>query len=136
MITIVTGPPCGGKSTFIDQNAKDGDIVIDMDEIAKSLVKGNVNNHDYSEEVRSIAMAARKAAVKQGIIIGQGNRLGIWIIHTNPPVSERHMYQVIGAKIIECSPGLQICLERLKNRPTHNKAKVESYIRDYYAIRQ
>jgi hypothetical protein len=135
MITIVTGPPCGGKSTFIKENAKDGDIVIDMDEIAKSLVKGHVSNHDYSEEVRSIARAARKGAVKQAVIVGQGNRLGVWIIHTDPPVADRHMYKVIGARIVECSPGLKVCLERLKNRPIQNQLKVETYIRDYYAVR-
>ena len=135
MITIVTGPPCGGKSTFIKENARDGDIVIDMDEIAKSLVKGDVSNHDYSEEVRSIARAARKGAVKQAVIVGQGNRLGVWIIHTDPPVSDRHMYKVIGARIVECPPGLKVCLERLKNRPIRNQLKVETYIRDYYAVR-
>jgi len=135
MITIVTGPPCGGKSTFIKENAQDGDIVIDMDEIAKSLVKGDVSNHDYSEEVRSVARAARKGAVKQAVIVGQGNRLGVWIIHTDPPAQDRQMYKVIGAKIVECSPGLKICLERLRNRPLQNQIKVERYIRDYYAIR-
>ena len=135
MLTIVTGPPCGGKSTYIKENAKDGDIVIDMDEIARSLVKGDVSNHDYSDEVRAIARAARKGAVKQAVIVGQGNRLGVWIIHTDPPVADRHMYQVVGAKIVECSPGLQVCLERLKTRPKRNQIKVESYIRDYYAVR-
>jgi predicted kinase len=33
MITVVTGPPCGGKSTYIQDNAKDGDIIIDMDRL-------------------------------------------------------------------------------------------------------
>jgi hypothetical protein len=135
MITVVTGPPCGGKSTYIKENAKDGDIVIDMDEIARSLVKGDVSNHDYSDEVRSVARAARKGAVKQAVIVGQGNRLGVWIIHTDPPVADRHMYKVVGAKIVECSPGLQVCLERLKDRPKRNQLKVETYIRDYYATR-
>ena len=135
MITVVTGPPCGGKSTYIKETAKDGDIVIDMDEIARSLVKGDVSNHDYSDEVRSVARAARKGAVKQAVIVGQGNRLGVWIIHTDPSVADRQMYKVVGAKIVECSPGLQVCLERLKDRPKRNQLKVETYIRDYYATR-
>lgn len=135
MITVVTGPPCGGKSTYIKTNARDGDIVIDMDELAKSLVKGDVDSHDYSDEVRSVARAARKGAVRQAIMVGQGNRLGVWIIHTDPPAAERYNYQIVGAKIVECSPGLQVCLERLKKRPLRNQVKVESYIRDYYAVR-
>jgi hypothetical protein len=135
MITVVTGPPCGGKSTYIKDNAKDGDIIIDMDELARALVKGKVASHDYSDEVRGIARAARKGAVKQALIAGQGNRLGVWIIHTDPPTQERANYKIVGARIVECSPGLQVCLERLKNRPLINQLKVERYIRDYYAVR-
>jgi hypothetical protein len=135
MITVVTGPPCGGKSTYIKENAKDGDIIIDMDELARALVVGEVGNHDYSDEVRAIARAARKGAAKQAIIAGQGNRLGVWIIHTDPPAQDRANYKIAGARIVECSPGLQVCLERLKGRPKINQLKVEQYIRDYYAVR-
>ena len=135
MITIVTGPPCGGKSTYIQENAKDGDIIIDMDRLALALVKGDVGNHDYSDEVRAIARAARKGAAKQALIAGQGNRLGVWIIHTDPPTQDRANYKLAGARIVECSPGLQVCLERLKKRPLRNQLKVEGYIRDYYAVR-
>ena len=135
MITIVTGPPCGGKSTYIKTNAQPGDIVIDMDELARALVVGEVGNHDYSDEVRSIARAARKGAAKQALIAGQGNRLGVWIIHTDPPTQDRANYKMMGARIVECSPGLQVCLQRLKSRPKINQLKVEQYIRDYYAIR-
>jgi phage terminase large subunit-like protein len=104
VITIVTGPPCGGKSTYIKDNAKDGDIIIDMDELARALVVGEVGNHDYSDEVRSIARAARKGAAKQALIAGQGNRLGVWIIHTDPPMQDRANYKLAGARIVECSP--------------------------------
>ena len=135
MLTVVTGPPCGGKSTYIKKNAQLGDIVIDMDEIAKALVFGEVGNHDYSDSVRAVARAARKGAVKQAVIVSQGNRLGVWIIHTDPSVEDRNAYRVANAKFVECSPGLQVCLKRLKDRPLVNQLKVEKHIRDYYAVR-
>ncbi len=135
MITVVTGPPCGGKSTYIKDNAKDGDVVIDMDKIALALIKGETENHNYGDEVRSIARAARKAAVKQSLIVGQGNSLGIWIIHTDPSPADRTNYRIVNAKLVECSPGIQVCLDRLKNRPKVNQIKVERFIRDYYAKR-
>jgi hypothetical protein len=31
VIQIITGPPCGGKSTYITDRAKPGDIIVDMD---------------------------------------------------------------------------------------------------------
>jgi len=135
MITVVTGPPCGGKSTYIDTHARQGDIIIDMDRLALALIKGDVANHDYSDEVRAIARAARKGAAKQALIAGQGNRLGVWIIHTDPPAQDRANYKIAGARIVECSPGLEVCLERLKKRPIRNQVKVERYIREYYAVR-
>lgn len=135
MLTVVTGPPCGGKSTYIQNNAAPGDIVIDMDELAKAMVVGGSDIHDYSDSVRAVARAARKGAVKQAVIVSQGNRLGVWIIHTDPNVEDRYAYRIANAKFVECSPGLQVCLKRLKERPLVNQLKVERYIRDYYAVR-
>jgi predicted kinase len=31
MLTVVTGPPCAGKTTYVRNNAKPGDIIIDFD---------------------------------------------------------------------------------------------------------
>jgi predicted ABC-type ATPase len=135
MITVVTGPPCGGKSTYIKENAKDGDLVIDMDRIALALIQGNKESHNYGDEVRSVARAARKAAVKQALVVGQGNSLGVWIIHTDPSPAERSNYRIVNAKLVECSPGLKVCLDRLKDRPKINQIKVERFVREYYAKR-
>ncbi len=135
MITVVTGPPCGGKTTYVRENANSGDVVIDMDRLALALTTEDVQDYDYSDSVRSVAIAARKAAVKQAIIVGQGQRDGTWIIHTDPNVDDRYAYRVAGAKFVECSPGLQVCLERAKHRPLKNQKKIDKGIRDYYAIR-
>ena len=37
MIHVVSGPPCGGKSTYVDSHAQPGDLRIDYDKIALSL---------------------------------------------------------------------------------------------------
>jgi tRNA uridine 5-carbamoylmethylation protein Kti12 len=135
MITIVTGPPCGGKTTYVRENAKKGDVVIDMDRIALALTTEDIEEYQYSDSVRSVAMAARKAAVRQAIILSQGQREQTWIIHTDPTTSDRYNYKVAGARFVECSPGLKVCLERAKQRPSINQKKIDKGIRDYYAIR-
>jgi tRNA uridine 5-carbamoylmethylation protein Kti12 len=135
MITIVTGPPCGGKTTYIRENAKKGDVVIDMDKLALALTTEDVEEYAYPDSVRYVAMAARKAAVRQAIIISQGQREQIWIIHTDPNTRDRHNYKLAGATFVECSPGLRVCLERAKQRPLANQKKIDRAIRDYYAIR-
>lgn len=136
MITVVTGPPCGGKSTFIKNNAKPGDIVIDMDEIARAFIFGETKNHDYSDKVRQVARAARNAAVKQSLLVAQGERrLGIWIIHTDPGQDARAMYRSAGARFVEQNPGKAICLERLKDRPVANQTIARKTIDEYFAKR-
>ena len=135
MINLVTGPPCGGKTTYVKEHAKTGEIVIDMDRLALALTTEDVKEWEYSESVRSVAISARKAAVKKAIIVTQGQREDIWIIHTDPSLDDRRMYKMAGAKFIECSPGLKVCLERAKQRPLVNQKKIDQAIRDYYAVR-
>ena len=134
MITVVTGPPCGGKSTFVRENARPGDVVVDMDLIALALVFEAAGS--YSDQVRLVARAARNAAVKQALLVGQGDRrLGVWIIHTDPGVDARSMYRIAGARFVEMNPGKAVCLERLKSRPVENHAVARRAIDEYFAKR-
>jgi hypothetical protein len=136
MITIVTGPPCGGKSTYIRENAEPGDIVIDMDLIALALTFGGVGSHAYPEKVRGVARAARNAAVKQALAVAQGERrLGVWIIHTDPGRDAQQMYRVSGARFVEVNPGKRVCLERLQSRPVENHKIARAVIDKYFEFR-
>lgn len=136
MITVVTGPPCGGKSTYIRQNAKPGDIVVDMDSIALALTVEGTASHSYSEKVRLVARAARNAAVKQALTVAQGERrLGVWIIHTDPGRDARQMYRAANATFVEVNPGKRVCLERLKSRPVENHSIARRAIDEYFAKR-
>jgi predicted kinase len=136
MITIVTGAPCSGKSTHVAQHATPSDIVIDMDRIALALTVDGVGNHDYDDKIRSVARAARNAAVKQALSVAQGERyLNVWIIHTDPSANDRQMYRAMNARIIEVDPGKKVCLERLGSRPERNKMIARKVIEEYYAKR-
>lgn len=136
MITIVTGPPCSGKSTYIDENAKGSDIVIDMDRIALALLPKGTKPFEYDDKVRKVAMMARKAAVKEAIYQAQGERYwNVWIIHTDPDADQRMAYRAMNARLIEINPGKDVCLERLKSRPEENQAIALKVINEYYAKR-
>jgi predicted kinase len=136
MIVIVTGPPCGGKSTYIKQNAKSGDIIVDMDRLARALTTEDITNHNYSDAVRRVARQAREAAVKAAVTVAQGTRsTTAWIIHTDPSPTDRANYRILSATFVECSPGLQVCLERLRERPVQSRPIAERVIRDYYSKR-
>lgn len=85
MLHVVTGAPCAGKTTYIAQHKKDGDIVIDLDAIAVSL--GAKSSHEYGENIMRVALAARKAAIGE---IGESDA---WVIHTQPTKAQRDGYK-------------------------------------------
>ena len=136
MITIVTGPPCSGKSTYIREHCADGDVIVDMDRLALALTVEGTDPFEYGEKVRRVAMAARGAAVKEALIVAQGERyFGVWIIHTDPSPDVRASYRAMGGRIVEMNPGRDVCLERLKSRPVQNQAIARKVIDEYYVKR-
>jgi predicted kinase len=136
MITIVTGPPCSGKSTHIRNNAKPGDIIIDMDRLALALTVEGTSSFEYSDKIRQVAMKARQAAVITAIAVAQGERrLGVWIIHTDPNPEQRRGYRASGASFVEMPTSKAECLKRLKERPPQNQLIARKVIDDYFAKR-
>lgn len=133
MIYIVTGPPCGGKSTYIRNNAKDQDLIIDMDRIALALMPEGTEAFRYDDKVRKVAMMARKAAVTEALFQMQGERRrNLWIIHTDPSPEQRKAYKSFNGRIVEVNPGKEVCLQRLKARPKENHAIARKVIDDYF----
>jgi hypothetical protein len=136
MIQIVTGPPCGGKSTYINDRAKPGDIIIDMDVLALALTTPGTEPFTYTDKVRQVAFKARSAAIGEALIVAQGERYqNVYIIHTDPSPDQRAYYRAMGGRIVECDPGKDVCLERMKSRPKQNHAIAERFINEYYQHR-
>ena len=130
------GAPCSGKSTYVQEQAKGDDIIVDMDRFALALAVDGTPEFDYSEAIRSIARQARPAIVKAALLAGQGERrLGIWIIHTDPSPQDRQMYRAMNAKFVELDPGKDVCLARAKQRPDANRKLSEKVIAEYYQKR-
>lgn len=135
MIVVVTGPPCGGKSTYAWENLTEGDLLIDMDELAMTLQPMSLS-HDYSDITRNVARAARNAAVGEALKQMQGERYRTaFIIHTDPPPEMRRTYRAMGARFVDCDPGKDECLKRADLRPPQNQVLVKSVLDDYYAKR-
>jgi predicted kinase len=136
MIWIITGPPCSGKSTYINENAKNDDVIIDMDKIALAFCTADTKPFEYDDMIRKIARSARQAAVKEAIGRMQGERYrNLFIIHTDPNSDQRMSYRAANARFVELDPGKEICLERLKKRPEQNQQIAKSVIDDFYARR-
>lgn len=124
MIHIVSGPPCAGKSTYVREHAKGGDLRVDYDLIATAL--GSVNSHAADGLIKQAAFAAREGVIETALKNADDES---WIIHTSP--SEEHMkrYEEAGAEFIELDPGKEVCLERAKEdgRPQQTFDGIEKW---------
>lgn len=96
MITVVHGPPCAGKSTYVRNHAAPGDIVIDFDEIARAL--GSPVPHDHSAAVRHVTVQARRAAIQAALTVH--HQVPVWIVATTLTPQQLREYQQAGAVIV------------------------------------
>ena len=108
-ITVIIGPPCAGKSTYIQSKAATGDVLIDYDAIAKAI--GNKSSHNATGSIRDIALSMRWRAIYS---ITEGIEDDAWIIHTAPNESLIKEYAEAGAVFQILDPGIEACIERAK----------------------
>lgn len=94
MITVVTGPPCSGKSTYVRNNAKPGDIVIDFDTMAQAF--GSPTPHDHSAATRHVTIMARRAAIAAALTVS----VDVWIVDCNISPDRMVAYRGRGARIV------------------------------------
>ena len=112
MLRIIVGPPCAGKSTYCQENAAAGDVLVDYDRLAQSL--GSPVPHAADGMVRQAAFAARDAVID---LLLNSASVDAWIIHTSPPPEQLDRYKQAGAQFVLINPGIEICLERAEERP-------------------
>lgn len=97
MIHIVTGHICSGKSTFVRDRAKHGDVIIDMDTIAHALTTTDTPDHDYPDHVRDVAMATRWHAIDAAVRAHAAGSFDVWIVHAYPEARDYATYRRMGA---------------------------------------
>ena len=95
VITVVTGPPCSGKSTYVRNHAKPGDIVIDFDTMAQAF--GSTTPHDHTAAVRHVTIMARRAAIAAALRVHGAD---VWVVDCNISRERMTEYQRAGARIV------------------------------------
>jgi hypothetical protein len=126
VLTVITGPPCGGKSTYARQHARPGDIVIDFDLIAQAL--GSAVDHGHSDHLAAVAAEARHAAIAEGIAQHHKGRR-VWVIDTAPGAKRRKQYEIAGARYVTCTATPAELHARVKgNRPPQWHDRIDQWL--------
>lgn len=116
-ITIISGPPCAGKTTYLNEHAKPGDIVIDLDTIQQGIQPG------YQHWQGTMDSSLLNRAIRQrNTILGGLHRLKTgraWLIVHAPTEAERTWWtSKLGGTSVLLHPGIDECKRRAVTRGT------------------
>lgn len=112
MLTVITGPPCSGKTTWAMANAGRADVVIDLDRMAVAMAGTDADPQRHDPVVYRIAQRARWAAIQEAL--RYVDKADVYIVHTQPTAQARARYEQAGARIITLDPGRDVTLDRCK----------------------
>lgn len=120
-LTVVTGPPAAGKSTYVQTHARPGDIVIDYDLLAAALSpRGDTHNHP--KVLAKVAYRARAVAIDEAL--RHVDDLNVWLIHTDPTPETLARYAQHGARMVTVDPGYDVVMDRITRERPHSARAV------------
>jgi hypothetical protein len=129
MLTVVTGPPCAGKSTYVRQHALPGDVVIDFDVIAQAF--GSPVSHGHDSQFWKVAIEARDAAITAAVRLAvKGAR--VWVIDSRPTAAKRGWYARNGGRMVDLSADRAELHRRADaaGRPQSWHARIDTFLAD------
>lgn len=109
-VIVVAGSPGSGKSTYVKQHIKPGDLVWDYDEILKALTGQNMY---YRPEWGIDVCAAMRDALYKNID-SSAKVKKVWIITSAPKRYQREeLRKRFDAEIVIIKPDMQDCIDRI-----------------------
>lgn len=116
-LTVVMGPPTGGKSSWVMSQARAQDIVIDFDRLAVALAGPGADSHDHAPEAKEITMRAWRAAINEAL--AHVDQAEVYLIHSMPSAHALTRYKRHGARMVTIDPGREVVEERCRQlRPS------------------
>lgn len=122
MIRVLYGPPGAGKTTYIAEHRRAGDIVVDLDALCVAF--GSADDHDHHGLVQQVAGAARASAIRKVIDLDAD----AWAIDTW--LRTRALREHEACEYILVDPGLTVVLGRA-GRAGRPQASIDAIHRWY-----
>ena len=133
-IHIVTGPPAAGKTTWVNEQAKPGDIVIDYDTLAQALAPG-IPADPAEQPLHTVGLIneLRAAAINAATWDHEPPAgYNVYVIHAMPDRHTLNRYRKHGYQIHTIDPGYQTCIARAQAERTPRQ---QAIVQDWYQRR-
>jgi predicted kinase len=131
-VTLVAGPPCAGKTTYIREHAEPGDLVLAYDDFAGVLTFGDEADRPAAHP---LVLAAFYAVLRESRRIVSSRRL--WVEQCAPRLEQRERYRRLnGAEVVVLETPAGECCRRAAERFGAASPRAADYvdeIREWWA---
>jgi len=124
--TLVCGPPCAGKNTYVSERITSGDMIIDVDALHHAV--SGMPSHEHSNQLLPFAFAARDAIIDR--LLTSAFTGHVWIVTTAPTRADRIAWTSrLDATVVLLVPDQTECLRRAE---TERPEKWLGYVRQWF----
>lgn len=126
MVYLIYGSPCSGKSTYVKEHFKAGDIVCELDKLYAALCF----NEEHKEELYAQEVAKELQKCLLDII---RDRKGHWhnayvvSLANTPEKLKAAMERVNADQAIYIDTPYEVCMERAKERPFYFEFLIQEW---------
>ena len=126
-VYLVYGPPCAGKTTWVDSVANDDDLIIDIDRIWECLC--NSDRYHKPNRIKSNVFGVRDALLDQ-VKVRKGMWRNAYIIGAYPLRTDRdRLCSLLRAREVFIAETKETCMGRAENDEW--KKFIENWFDDY-----
>ena len=130
-VTLVCGPPCSGKTTYVRDRAQPGDLIVDWDHLAQAL--GSPHPWDHPAPLTPFIAEARDAVTAR---LNRSHAVErVWLIATAPRETDRQRLAPAGAHVVVLATDEAECVRRARQdtRPAGTIEAIETWWRTHRA---
>lgn len=130
-VTLVAGPPCAGKTTYVAERAGPTDLVVDWDDLYVALT--NAPRYSHPAPLARFVKAAQNAVLHKLRVDPERDMPAAWIIKCAPDPAERQRYaHRFDADVVVLETPGGVCLDRLRDQDRPNADEIAEVIVEWW----